>query len=162
VLALGLQTGDHIEGGQGLVTMGPLKVISDGSLNTRTAYCCEPYVDDPSSYGAMNLSPAELTDLLKQAKVGGLEAAVHAIGDAAAGVALDAFSAAGIRGSIEHAQLLAPQDVIRMGRLNVVASVQPAHLFDDRDATMTCWPDRAHRCFPFRSMVSAGVQLAFG
>jgi len=49
-----------------------------------------------------------------------------------------------------------------MGRLGVVASVQPAHLLDDRDVTQQCWPDRADRCFPLRSMLDAGVTLALG
>ena len=60
-LAAGLRTGDPLPGGDGLLTMGPLKIISDGALNTRTAWCCAPYVDAPGS-GAANLDPAELRD----------------------------------------------------------------------------------------------------
>ena len=44
-LALGLRTGDPLPGCDPRVTMGPLKIISDGSLNTRTAWCCAPYAD---------------------------------------------------------------------------------------------------------------------
>jgi hypothetical protein len=161
VTDLGLRTGDPLEG-EGLLTMGPLKVISDGSLNTRTAYCCEPYADDPHGRGAPNVSGAELTALLGRARAHGLAAAVHAIGDAAAAAALDAFAATGAHGSLEHAQLLAHRDIQRMARLGIVGSVQPAHLYDDRDATELCWPDRADRCFPFRSMLDAGVRLVLG
>jgi predicted amidohydrolase YtcJ len=53
-------------------------------------------------------------------------------------------------------------DITRMGRLGVRASVQPAHLLDDRDVTQQCWPDRADRCFPLRSMIEAGVRLVMG
>ena len=53
-------------------------------------------------------------------------------------------------------------DVTEMARLGVVASVQPAHLLDDRDVTELIWPDRADRCFPLRWMVDDGVQLAMG
>jgi predicted amidohydrolase YtcJ len=49
-----------------------------------------------------------------------------------------------------------------MARLGVVASVQPAHLLDDRDITELIWPDRAERCFPLRWMVDDGVELAMG
>lgn len=59
-------------------------------------------------------------------------------------------------------RLVATDDVERMARLGVVASVQPAHLLDDRDVTHQCWPDRADRCFPLRSMLDAGVRLAMG
>ncbi|MEO6584721.1 MAG: amidohydrolase family protein, partial [Knoellia sp.] len=145
--------------------MGPLKIISDGSLNTRTAFCNDPYVgDDVLDFprGRANNSPQELADLLAQATAHGLDVAVHAIGDAAVGIALDAFESTRAHGSIEHAQLVAPADVARMGRLGVVASVQPVHLLDDRDVTQQCWPDRADRCFPLRSMLDAGVALALG
>ena len=87
--------------------MGPLKVIADGSLNTRTAYCCTPYADDPTVRGALNLEPAELTELLERADRHGLRAAVHSIGDAAVATTLGAFERSGARGTIEHAQLLA-------------------------------------------------------
>ncbi|WP_082569444.1 amidohydrolase [Knoellia sp. Soil729] len=163
-IAAGRRSGDVLDEA-GLVTMGPLKIISDGSLNTRTAFCNDPYVgDDVLEFprGRANNSPEELADLLAQATEHGLDVAVHAIGDAAVGIALDAFSHTGARGSIEHAQLVAPADVERMGRLGVVASVQPAHLLDDRDVTHQCWPDRADRCFPLRSMLDAGVTLALG
>jgi predicted amidohydrolase YtcJ len=165
VVAAGLRTGDMLDGSRGLVTMGPLKIISDGSLNTRTAFCHEPYAGAASAAhpcGAPNLSPAELVALCERATAAGLEMAVHAIGDAAVGVALDAFEATGARGSIEHAQLIADGDAERTGRLGVIASVQPAHLLDDRDVTEHLWPDRSDRCFPLRSLLAAGVRLAFG
>lgn len=165
VIAAGLRTGDPLPGGKGMVTMGPLKVISDGSLNTRTAWCHQPYADaatgsDP--YGRPNLSADELMAVLRRATGAGLRMALHAIGDAAVGAGLDAFAATGATGSIEHAQLTTIDDVRRMGRLGVVASVQPAHLLDDRDVTAACWPDRAERCFMLRSMLDAGVALALG
>jgi len=163
-IAAGRRSGDVLDEA-GLVTMGPLKIISDGSLNTRTAFCHDPYVgadvlEHPR--GRANNSPEELAELLATATANGLDVAVHAIGDAAVGIALDAFSQTGARGSIEHAQLVATPDVERMARLGVVASVQPAHLLDDRDVTHQCWPDRADRCFPLRSMLDAGVRLALG
>ena len=161
VIGLGLRTGDALDA-EGLLTMGPLKVISDGSLNTRTAYCCAPYADDPHGRGAPNVSREELTALLSRARDHGLSAAVHAIGDAAVAAALDAFATSGAGGSVEHAQLVSPADVPRMAGLGVTASVQPAHLLDDREVTEQCWPDRTDRCFPLRSMIDAGVRLALG
>jgi predicted amidohydrolase YtcJ len=162
VVAAGLRTGDPLEHGDGLLTMGPLKVIADGSLNSRTAYCYAPYAGSDGERGALNLPPDELTALLARAHEHGLRAAVHAIGDAAVSTALAAFGAAGARGSIEHAQLVAPADVPVMAATGVTASVQPAHLLDDREVTARCWPDRADRCFPIRSLLEAGVPLALG
>jgi predicted amidohydrolase YtcJ len=160
----GLRTGDPLDADDRL-TMGPLKIISDGSLNTRTAWCCDPYADadrleHPS--GAANLSQDELRHQLARAHRSGLDVATHAIGDAAVGAALDAYAATGARGSIEHAQLIARDDVRRLAELDLRASVQPAHLLDDRDLTEQLWPGRADRCFAFRWMLDAGARLALG
>lgn len=160
-LAAGLRTGDPMPGGDPRLSMGPLKIISDGSLNTRTAWCCEPYVDRPGR-GAPNLSAAELRELLTRASAAGLEVATHAIGDAAVDQALRAYADTGATGSIEHAQLMRVQDVRRLAQLGLRASVQPAHLLDDRDVTEQCWSDRAGRCFMFRSMLDAGVEVVLG
>jgi predicted amidohydrolase YtcJ len=157
VLAAGIRTGDGL--GSERVTMGPLKLISDGSLNTRTARCCEPYA---GTRGTQNYDLDEMTALLQRAHEGGLAIALHAIGDEAVDLALQAFEATGAAGAIEHAQLVRPEDLPRMARLGVRASVQPAHLLDDRDVTEAIWPDRAERCFAFRWMLDEGVQLALG
>ncbi len=145
--------------------MGPLKIISDGSLNTRTAWCCAPYADPqrlehPS--GQPNLSAAELRDLMSRAHGSALEVATHAIGDAAVAEALAAYAVTGARGSIEHAQLVGRDDVRRMAELDIHASVQPAHLLDDRDLTDRIWGERSARCFAFRWMLDDGVTLALG
>ena len=163
----GLRTGDPIRATDGLVTMGPLKVITDGSLNTRTAWCCQPYADGhllDQPAGAANYPVEELVELLRRATGAGLEAALHAIGDAAVGAVLETFAQTGATGSIEHAQLVEPRDIRRWAALpqRVVASVQPAHLLDDRAVTEQCWPDRTDRTFALRSFLDAGVELTLG
>lgn len=151
--------------GTGLVTMGPFKVITDGSLNTRTAWCCEPFVTDDDlgdPHGKSTVGPEELTELLRRAHVHGLDGAVHAIGDQALLDALDAYAASGARGTIEHAQLVRMEALGRFADLGLIASVQPAHLLDDRDSTEALWPDRLDRCFALRSMTTAGIPLRLG
>ncbi len=160
-LAAGLRTGDPLPGCSPLVTMGPLKIISDGSLNTGTAWCCAPYAGGDGR-GAPNLSRDGLRDLLTRAAGHGLEVAVHAIGDAAVAEALAAYAATGAHGSIEHAQLITRGDSRRMAELGIRASVQPAHLLDDRDLTESLWPDHTGRCFALRWLADDGVELALG
>lgn len=162
VIAAGLRTGDPVDGHDRL-RVGPLKVISDGALTTGTAWCCEAYAGThPPTHGAPNQSPEELRELLARADAAGLEVAVHAIGDRAVGVALDVIEVSGARGSVEHAQLVRHDDVARMATLGIRASVQPAHLIDDRDTTDRVWPGRGARSFALRWMVDAGVELAMG
>lgn len=159
-IAAGLHTGDVIDG-EPLLTMGALKIISDGSLNTQTAHCREPYAD--GAHGVQNAPAPELARLLGRAKECGLKIALHAIGDAALQIALDAFATTGARGSIEHAQLAGPDQVAEIARLGLTASVQPAHLLDDRGVTEVIWDKaRAARSFPLRELAEAGVELALG
>lgn len=164
VLDRGLRTGDPLAADPRL-TMGPLKIISDGSLNTRTAWCCEPYAEKAQlgyPHGQPNQTPEELRALLSRALEADLEVAVHAIGDRAVTEALAAFAETGARGGIEHVQLTTRDDVRRMAELGVRASVQPAHLLDDREVTERLWPGRAERCFPLRWMLDDGVDVVLG
>ncbi len=165
VLEAGLRTGDPLPGADDRLTMGPLKIISDGSLNTRTAWCCDPYADAATlehPAGLPNQTAADLRALLGRATQAGLEVATHAIGDAAVADALLAYRETGAAGSVEHAQLVRPEDVPVLAELGLRASVQPAHLLDDRDLTELVWPGRGDRCFAFRWMLDAGVELALG
>jgi predicted amidohydrolase YtcJ len=151
--------------GHDLVTMGPLKVISDGSLNTLTAWCCDPYVGGEHlehPRGLPNLPVEELTRIMVRAREIGLTAAIHAIGDQAVASTLDAFAASGQIGSMEHAQLVRWGDVQRLAEAGITASVQPTHALDDRDVSQLWWADRTDRLYAFRAMLDAGVPLALG
>lgn len=159
-IELGLRSGDQLAG---TVGVGPLKVITDGSLNTRTAYCCDPYPDAPAgSYGRLTVPPCELHPLLARALEAGFELAVHAIGDAANRLALDVFAKLGRGGRIEHAQLVHDADFARFAALGVTASVQPEHALDDRDVAERFWPGRTQRAFALRSLLDAGAHLVLG
>ncbi|MET1052539.1 MAG: amidohydrolase family protein [Mycetocola sp.] len=160
-IADGLRTGQILPHTHGLLEVGSFKVITDGSLNTRTAYCVDPYPGS-TSHGLLNVPPDELGPLMARAHAAGLESAVHAIGDRANSLALDAFEATGSRGSIEHAQLLSPQDVGRFAALGVTASVQPEHAMDDRDVAEHHWAGRTDRAFTLRSLLDAGGRLTLG
>ncbi|MGN6427711.1 MAG: amidohydrolase [Leifsonia sp.] len=159
-VGMGLRTGARIEGTGGLLTAGPFKVISDGSLNTRTALCRRPYPD--GGHGVANLSPRELIEGMRTAVSAGIEPAVHAIGDEANHRALDAFEELGAVGRIEHAQLIDPDDVARFAQLGVTASVQPEHAMDDRDVADRLWSGRTADAFPLAALLNTGARLAFG
>ncbi|WP_298459351.1 amidohydrolase [uncultured Cellulomonas sp.] len=164
-IARGLSTGDVVPGTGGLVTMGPLKVITDGSLNTRTAFCHDPYpgLDGTGeARGRLVVAGEDLARLMATAHRHGIASAIHAIGDAANTLVLDAFEATGARGSVEHAQLLRDGDAERFARLGVVAGVQPEHAMDDRDVADRYWPGRTGRAFAVGTLLRAGATLAFG
>ena len=156
----GMRTGQSADGGAGLLRVGPLKVLIDGSLNTRTAFCVDPYPH--GGHGILTVSEAELVALLARARETGFVPAVHAIGDGANQVALDAFAQAGTGGRIEHAQFVRQEDFARFGELGLTASVQPTHALDDRDAADANWAGRTDRAFPLRSLLDGGARLALG
>lgn len=161
-IELGLRTGQSISP---LLSVGRFKVLTDGSLNTRTAYCYDEYPGmegHEHSRGMLTVPPAELLPRMRRAVLGGIEPTVHAIGDHAVCLALDAFEAIGSGGRIEHAQLVADADIPRFARLGVTASVQPDHAMDDRDVAERFWAGRTARAFPLRSLLDAGAHLALG
>lgn len=164
-IAAGLRTGDVVPDTGGLVTVGGAKVITDGSLNTRTAWCFDPYPGlegGEHPHGLATVTYEELVPLMQRAHAGGLAPAVHAIGDHANASVLDAFEAVGCSGSVEHAQLLRHEDVTRFARLGIVASVQPEHAMDDRDIADRYWAGRTDRAFMLAELHAAGVELALG
>jgi predicted amidohydrolase YtcJ len=160
-LAQGLRTGDVVEGTDGMLQVGDVKLITDGSLNTRTAFCHEAY-PGTGGHGMSTLRGPELEAIMTRLLGTGLVPTVHAIGDAANTLALDAFAATGSSGSIEHAQLVRADDFARFGELGIVASVQPEHAMDDRDVADVIWAGRTDRAFAFSSLLAAGAELRLG
>lgn len=159
-LERGVRSGDPIAPG---VVMGPLKAITDGSLNTKTAYVTSPYVGgDPHGLGTLNYTVEDINDFSSRAHQAGLDVTLHAIGDRANTIMLDVFESLGIAGRIEHAQLVSAEDIPRFAELGVTASIQPQHAVDDREVTDVLWSDRADKAFPAKSLLDAGAHVVFG
>ncbi|WP_320781121.1 amidohydrolase [Streptomyces sp. CRN 30] len=165
-IARGLRTGQVLDAPGGLLRVGPFKLLSDGSLNTRTALCHDAYPglepDAPGARGLAEVSPAELVALLRRVSAHGIVPAVHAIGDRANEIALDAFEAVRCHGRVEHGQLLAAKDVPRFAALGVTVGVQPTHAVDDRDVAERHWAGRTHRAYAFADLLRAGAVLELG
>lgn len=155
------------------VQIGALKAFADGSLGSTTAWFFEAYTDAPNTSGIPSpelLHPDEMYERMQGADKAGLQLAVHAIGDRANRTILDMFERlekedgpADRRLRIEHAQHVSPVDIPRFASLKVIASVQPYHAIDDgRWADKRIGPDRVKTTYAFRSLLDAGVTLAFG
>ena len=147
---------------------GALKLFADGTLGSRTASMLDPY-DGTEERGMTLIPPDELKGLVGRSVRGGLSVAIHAIGDHAVRVALDAFESCGpalgrlrLPPRIEHAQLVDDQDLRRFAELGVAASMQPQHCVTDRPLVERLWRQRATRSYPWRTLLDAGAPLAFG
>jgi predicted amidohydrolase YtcJ len=144
-----------------------VKVYLDGTLGARTAALAADYADAPGSAGTLRLSPAELHDRVRRWASAGWPVAIHALGDRAVTLALDALERAarpawgGHR--IEHAQVVSRADLPRFRAAGVIASLQPGHWRDDRSwlgARLGSRPGIvAH---PLRSLVRSGATVVFG
>jgi predicted amidohydrolase YtcJ len=166
---LGFRTGF----GDDVLRFAGLKGFADGSLGSGTAAFFEPYSDEPGNRGLFHgqmFPEGIMAERIAAADGAGLQVAIHAIGDRAVAVILDAFEKAAAGGAsrnrrfrIEHAQHFRAEDFERFARLGAVASVQPYHAIDDgRWAERRIGPERARTTYAFRTFLRHGIRLAFG
>jgi predicted amidohydrolase YtcJ len=148
--------------GDDFLRLGYLKAFMDGTLGSQTARLLD-------GSGVQITSRKELEEIVRRGARAGFPVAVHAIGDLANREALDAFEATqdawrplALRPRIEHAQLLADDDVARFGKLGVAASVQFTHATSDRDLAERFWGDDAARAYRFRELIDTGALVANG
>jgi predicted amidohydrolase YtcJ len=157
--SLGIQTGF----GDDRLRFGALKIFADGSMGARTAALSAPFTDDPGNCGELIFSPEEMDRRVAATGEAGFQVAVHAIGDRAVEIVLDAMERAPrlhARPRIEHASLLRADLVTRMVRRDVVAAVQPQFVVSDFWTIDRLGPERTRWAYPFRTMLQAGVAVA--
>jgi predicted amidohydrolase YtcJ len=160
--ATGFRTGF----GDEWLRIGAVKLFSDGSLGARTAALIEPYSDDSSTSGELIYSPEELARRVEAVYAAGFQVCIHAIGDRAMQVTLDAIEHAAATHPnpfpprIEHASVVNTEIVERMRALGVGAAVQPQFARSDYWSPERLGTDRAKGCYAFRTLWKAGVVLA--
>lgn len=169
VRAAGLQSGL----GDAWLRIGGIKMFADGSLGSQTAAMLAPYEGAAGNLGVRMYQAEELAERVARCVEGNLAVAVHAIGDWANRIVLDALAAQhaaqratsqrpGLRHRIEHVQLIDPADLPRVAQLGVVASVQPSHAPSDRYMADRLWGERSRHAYAFRSLLASGACLALG
>ena len=148
--------------GDDFLRLGYLKVFMDGTLGSQTARMLD-------GSGVEITSREQLADIVRRAAAARFPVAVHAIGDRANRDALDAFEETqetwrplGLRQRIEHAQILADEDVARFAELGVAASVQFSHAPSDRDLAERFWAGETHRAYAYRLLWDSGAVVANG
>ncbi|KAJ7782863.1 amidohydrolase family-domain-containing protein [Mycena metata] len=159
-----------INAANGRLNARSVKIFADGALRTSGAALYEPYADDPTTAGAMRITSEILHHFLPLFLRDGWQVNVHAIGDRANGIVLDVFEAelkgvniSASRPRLEHAQIITKADRERLGRLGVIASVQPTHAISDMwYAQDRLGPVRIKNLYAFRSLVDSGARIALG
>ncbi len=152
-----------------LFTVRGVKLFADGALGSRGAALLAPYSDEPSTSGLLLTSPETIEKAARAALASGWQLAIHAIGDRANRIVLDAFEHAGCadhpehRFRLEHAQVLATEDIGRLGKLGVIASMQPKHATSDMAwAPSRLGADRLAGAYAWRRVLASGARVAWG
>jgi predicted amidohydrolase YtcJ len=158
--------------GDDLLRIGAIKVFADGALGPRTAAMFEPYEGEPENRGMLFVDAEQLFEIAQKAAQAGFGMTVHAIGDRANHEVLNAYEQ--LRGyerehglparrhRIEHVQVLHPDDLGRLAKLNVIASMQPLHATADMEAAEKYWGERVKYSYGWKTQLEAGAVLAFG
>lgn len=152
--------------GDDWLSIGPMKFYCDGSLIGGTAAFSVPYGEHGEFGGLLFWDGGELAAAIERAHRAGWQVGVHAQGDRAIGIVLDAFERAqrarpddDPRFRIEHCGFPADEQLRRMAELGVIAVCQPSYLRDSGDEFLVRLPGRADRLQPLRSALDAGVPV---
>ncbi len=169
-----LDSGIRRNFGDDWIRIGALKLFADGALGPKTALMFEPYEGEPTNYGMTVVDKEEMVELVSRASKCGLPSSIHAIGDKAVHDVLDVFESVRLeeaaraeptssrRHRIEHVQLIHPQDIGRLARLDVIASMQPIHATSDMATADRYWGARNKYSYNPRLQLDHGARIAFG
>ncbi|MBX3703941.1 MAG: amidohydrolase [Steroidobacteraceae bacterium] len=157
------------------LTVRSIKLYMDGALGSRGAALLEPYSDAPASHGLLRHAPEEILRATEAALRSGIQVQTHAIGDRGNRIVLDQYAralaavppaeraVAEPRLRIEHLQVIHDDDIPRLARLGVIASMQPSHAISDMlFAPARLGPERIGRAYAWRKVLESGAVLAGG
>ena len=167
-LDLGLRAGF----GDDWLRIGSVKVFMDGALGPHTAAMFQPYISEDNNRGILNMDGEELFEHGRKAAQVGLGMTVHAIGDRANHEVLNAYEQLrayesenhlpALRHRIEHVQVIHPDDAPRLGRMNIIASMQPIHATSDMLMADRFWGERSRLAYAMKTQLDFGARLALG
>jgi len=152
------------------VRKGPWKYIVDGAFSPHSAWLAEPYAGEPDNLGKATLEPQKLEQIVKQAALHNRQIAFHAIGDRAVHEVVNAVEKISVdypwitrmRLRLEHAQLIQPEDIMRIKKLGILVAAQPTALAQPEKDYKMLGEKRFGLIYPYNSLLKAGVKLSFG
>ncbi len=165
-LMKGYKTGNEY----GFYKIGPLKLLNDGSLGARTAFLSRPYRDAPNQRGVCLYSQDDLMQMIQIGHNGGMQIAIHCIGDAAIKMAIGCFEAVMIahpridaRHGIVHCQITDMSIIEKVKALNLLVYAQPIFMRYDREIILSrVGADLAATSYNWRAYTCRNVHLSGG
>lgn len=153
------------------LSLRSVKISADGALGSRGAAMIDEYSDEPENSGLLFYDQEELNQMLLKGAENGYQMNIHAIGDAANRQVLDGFEfvenqlgdQSDLRHRIEHAQIVAPEDIPRFMDLDLIASMQPTHATSDMNmAEDRVGPARMEGAYAWQTFLDQGTVIAAG
>ena len=150
--------------------IGPLKIVGDGSLGSRTAHLSRPYADAPDTQGFSLFSEEEMRSLIGEAHRLDMQTAVHAIGDACLDRVLDAMEQAlsehpraDHRHGIVHCQITRPDQLECMRRLGLHIYAQSIFLdYDNHIVEQRAGRELAGSSYSWKTLLEGGLSVSNG
>ena len=166
-----IESGYRTDHGDDWLNIGGIKLFADGALGPQTAAMLTPY-ENTETAGTLLMNQAEIEEIGKFASSNGFALAIHAIGDLANHVVLNAYQTIRLfeqtknlphyRHRIEHVQIIDPKDLPRLAQLHIIASVQPVHAPSDMEMADKYLGSRAQNAYAYQAMVDSDAELVCG
>ena len=165
-----IEAGNVTGSGSRMFRIGPLKMLGDGSLGSRTAWLSSPYADSPDTCGFPLFAKDEMERMIAYAHENGMQIAVHAIGDACLDMVLDALEKAlqehpraDHRHGIVHCQISRPEQLRRIGELGLHVYAQSVFLdYDNHIAEKRVGPELAASSYSWKTLMKSGASVSNG
>lgn len=156
--------------GSEMFKIGPLKILSDGSIGSRTAYLSKPYEDDKDNLGTPILKPEKIEELVKTAHENNTPAIIHAIGDNAIKISINSIRKANeankkddIRHGIVHYQITDEEIFENTKKNNIMTLIQPVFIgYDSKIIEQRIGKERANTSYNWKTLFDLGIIASFG
>ena len=156
--------------GNDFFRIGPLKMLGDGSLGSRTAYLSAPYADGTGTRGFPLFDAGQMREMIHFAHTHGMQVAVHAIGDACLDQVLGAIRSAleecprdNHRHGIIHCQITRPEQLSEIIRMKLHVYIQSIFLdYDNHIVESRVGPERAGTSYRWKTLMENGASVSNG
>ena len=165
-----IDEGNKTGTGTDMFRIGPIKLLGDGSLGSRTAYLSRPYADAPETRGFTLYSDEKMNSLVSCAHRNGMQIAVHTIGDACLDQVLNAMESAikedpraDHRHGIVHCQISRPDQLERIQKLGLHVYAQSVFLdYDNHIVEKRAGKELASTSYSWKTLMDYGVSVSNG
>lgn len=165
-----LDNGNRTGKGDAMFKIGPLKMLGDGSLGSRTACLSRPYADDPATKGFTLYSNEKMNTMVDLANKNNMQVAIHAIGDACLDQVLNAIEKAQAnnyredsRHGIVHCQISRYDQLDKIAEMNLHVYAQSIFLdYDNHIVEQRVGKDLAESSYRWKTLMEKGVHVSNG